>query len=182
MKRVLLVVLVVAAAGCSSLPGQQPDSPTQSTDAGSPNTAGSSGVPSTGVPRADSGTDTTTPSPRPTETPPTTVARTTATSTPPLNVQPADNPWGKDTVTVALVAGGHDEIDYQRTLSNALDYWNNHTQYGEYTVRFVTVRDIDQADIRVEIRESIDSCGVEHTDIARCTVSKLAQTYRTAFT
>ena len=169
MKRVLLVTLLVVLAGCSSLPGpaNDGDAPTSVTDEPS----GAAGSPTTGTPGESSPTTEATPRDTAEEaSTPRVVVRTdeastaTETPTPTLDVQSADNPWGKDTVTVALVEGGHEEIDYAKSLSGALDYWNANTQYGDYTVRFVAIDDVDEADVRVEIRNSVESCGVEHSD------------------
>jgi hypothetical protein len=156
MKRVFLVTLLVLMAGCSALPG----------------TTGTAETPRVTDDAAD-GTDSTTgPQATATASPPATAGKAPATETPSVtenapnetptpDIEPADNPWGQDTVTVALVADEDGEIDYRTPLSNALDYWNTNTQYGDYTVEFVTIDDADDADVHVEIRDSVDSCGVE---------------------
>lgn len=168
MKRLLFVFLVVLVAGCSSLPGSPATGteeaatdgePTKPPDTGASQTTARNGtqpttptgasrtVETTGVPDA---TPTATPAPD--------------TPTPTIDADPADNPWGKDTVTVALVAGANNETDYEAALAEAVEYWNTNSQYGEYAVEFVRVGDVDRADIQVEIRESVESCGIEHED------------------
>jgi len=170
MKRVLLVTTLVLLAGCSAIPGptttvEPPPSDetteTQSSSAGSTTDVPTRTAPitteTTGVPTAEMPTDAI-------STATETATPTSETPTPEIDADPADNPWGKDTVTVAILEGNHDEIEYESALSEAIDYWNSNTQYGDYTVEFVEVGDVDRADIRVEIRESVDSCGVEKGD------------------
>ncbi|WP_136715411.1 matrixin family metalloprotease [Halorientalis salina] len=156
MKRVFLVTLLVVLAGCSALPGATGTAETPRVTDGD-----GGGTDSTPGPQA---TETAS---RPTTAGATATAETTSMTrnspetTPTPDIDPADTPWGVDTVTVALVSEGDGEIDYRTPLSDALDYWNTNAQYGDYTVEFVTVDDADDADVHVEIRDSVDSCGIE---------------------
>jgi hypothetical protein len=73
----------------------------------------------------------------------------------------ADNPWGERTVSVALVRNGHDGTDYERALLETFDYWQNHIALADYQVAFELVNDTADADVRVEIREEVGSCGYD---------------------
>ncbi|MFD1587576.1 matrixin family metalloprotease [Halorientalis brevis] len=158
MKRALVLVSLLLLAGCSAIPGTQTETPNVETTHPVETTDSTPLDPSTTASAATATSDQTTPTPTAES------AQSAATPTPELNVEPADNPWGKDTVTVALVAGGHDEIDYRSALSGALDYWNAHAEFGDYTVEYVLVDDADDADVRVKIRESVETCGVEQSE------------------
>lgn len=162
MKQALFLVSLLLLAGCASLPGTQTD--TGDVETGQPTDASPTATRSTTLETTDGGTATDTETATTAPVSPTDVMQAARTATPTPDVEPADNPWGQDTVTVALVTDDHDEIDYRTALGGAIDYWNNHTQYGDYTVEFVGIEDADESDVRVEIRDSVESCGIEHND------------------
>lgn len=164
MKRALFGLLILVLAGCSSLPGgvSQADGPPTT-----PEPTPTDGVSVTAETTVPSESSPTTPSPTSTPAPTstaTTTAPPTASSAETPEAEPADNPWGKDRVTVGLVTATHSEIDYGTALNATLDYWNEHPEYGDYTVAFVRVADPDEADIQVTIRDTVESCGTEGQD------------------
>ncbi len=161
MKQALFLVLLLLLAGCSSIPGMQTENRDVDTTATIETTESPTPESSTTAPVGTPDSDQT---PTVAPTPTAESAQSAATPTPELDVEPADNPWGKDTVTVALVEGGHEEIDYRAALSEAIGYWNGHSEYGGYTVEFVAIDDVDEADVRVKIRDTVESCGIEHSD------------------
>ena len=161
MKQALFLVLLLLLAGCASVPGTQTENRDVDTTATIETTESPASESSTTAPVETADSDRT---PTVAPTPTADSAQSAVTPTPELDVEPADNPWGKDTVTVALVEGGHEEIDYRAALSDAIGYWNDNSEYGDYTVEFVAIDDVDDADIRVKIRDSVASCGIEHSD------------------
>lgn len=182
MRQVLLVGVLLVLAGCTSMPGG-PASPADNTvtDAGQPQTPADTPVETSDdiTPAPTTEGETTAPATAPTTAAPTpaerertsttTEASGPTTATPEPDIQQADNPWNQDTVRVALERNGHAEIDYERTLRSAIEYWNRNTRYGEYTVDFFYVADPDDADLHVEIRDSVEECGIENgSDVLGC--------------
>lgn len=150
----LLLGVLVVLAGCSGLP----------TDAGQPTPTVTDGATATTTESAQSTEPETTSSSEPTAT--TERARTsTPTGSPDSSDGPtagtADNPWGEATISVALVRNGHDETDYDAALRGALDYWESHMALADYQVGFEVVEDPTEADVRVELRETVSSCGYD---------------------
>ena len=164
MRAALLLGVALVLAGCSGLPvdsggdatdRQSPASAPLPTTAGPTDTAPATERTTTGV-----GTRTVRQA--------TTVSRTTEGDSPSDSestddgaAATADNPWGERTVSVALVRNGHDGTDYERALRETFDYWDSHIALADYQVDFELVSDTADADVRVEIREEVGSCGYD---------------------
>jgi hypothetical protein len=141
MWRTLALVTLVVLAGCASVTGPDATATTAHGTDAQPGTVTSSPTPTR--------TATTTASPTPTP---------TVTTEP-----PPDNPWRAENVTVVLDRQGHAEIDYESTLRSTLAYWNDNMQFANYSVTFVYADSTDRtnADVVVEIRDSVAACGYE---------------------
>jgi len=68
-----------------------------------------------------------------------------------------DNPWEEDPITVNIT--GEDSHEYVEELNTTLDYWMNHDErYGNYTANWTYTT--GNADVTVEIKDEIESCGL----------------------
>jgi hypothetical protein len=90
---------------------------------------------------------------------------TTAGDATPETLAGPDTPWRSETVSVGLVAAGYNETRYASALQRTIDYWNTHQRYAAYTVTLDLVSDASDADIRVEMRDSLADCGYDHNEL-----------------
>jgi hypothetical protein len=148
----LLLGVLVVLAGCSGLPTDADQATPSATDGTTATPTESSRQTTTPAPST-----VTTASPSPTTTAPTTTADPDDGAT----VGTADNPWGEATISVALVRNGHAETDYDAALRGALDYWESHMALADYQVGFEVVEDPADADVQVELQETVGSCGYD---------------------
>jgi len=146
--RSVAVVVLVLLAGCSS-------TLQETTTTGT--TQDATTIPDTTTSPAETETIRTT-----TATPNTTTATTVPTTD---GEQAVENPWGKQTVTVAV----RNEVNQSRTLDPLVDqtlaYWNDEgSEYANYNVTFVRATDGRDPDIVVELVGQITECEDEDTD------------------
>lgn len=158
MQRALLLAVLVVLAGCSSVPDRPGDAGPPAETVTDPATGSTTDAPRAETATPDraspAGPATTDPDERaspatPTETTPdrTTVARS------------ADNPWDDDTVTVGLETNGNDGVDYGGAFEGAVEYWNRNMRYADYAVDLEPVADAAEADLRIEMADTIENCG-----------------------
>lgn len=73
---------------------------------------------------------------------------------------PARNPWGAETVTVAVSNEASPWRNVTPPVADALDYWNRHArEYGRYRVGFELEPDAADPDVVVRYVGSIGACG-----------------------
>jgi len=132
------VCLLVVTAGCSVVsPGAQTE-PTPSTETAVPTPTDT-----------QAGTQT-----------PAATAATTSTQT------PVPNPWGKETIQVAVDGDTADEVDAEAVVTDAIIYWNGEgQQYTTYPVRFELVEYAADADIIVRYEDTIETCGTTSNEL-----------------
>jgi hypothetical protein len=71
---------------------------------------------------------------------------------------PAENPWGSDTITVAVVDETQFERDWQPLVYDAISYWNDNMSAIGYEGRFVYTPGTD-ADLVIRVVDDIDDCA-----------------------
>lgn len=136
-RRALLLVCLLLLSGCSALP-TLPDG--TSVDGSGPTTA-----PSTTEERAIGTTE-------------------GATVGPGGTAVPRPNPYGEETLTVAISTEVDAGRDFAPLVREALDYWEaNDRRYVGYEVEYRLVPDADgeDADVLVRFVESVEECGRE---------------------
>lgn len=139
------LVAVVVLAGCSSLVGAPATTPPTTTDGFSESpTTTTSTVDTTPTAESDTSREET----------------QTVTETP----RPPDNPWRAERVTLVLDTNGHDETDYEQALQSAVAYWNDNMLFANYTVELVYPNATAPADIVVEVRSDVGTCGYEQSE------------------
>lgn len=83
----------------------------------------------------------------------------TATATPPAN------PWGKRTVTVAVVNSAGSWRNVTGSVADALEYWERHdSTYGRYQVDYDLQPSAAHPDIVVKYVTDVSVCGSPHRD------------------
>jgi hypothetical protein len=73
-----------------------------------------------------------------------------------------ENPWGSETVTVAIAAPEPDDdvSDFRPAVAEAVDYWNdNDRRYGEYAVEFELDADALDPDVVVRFTSTVRCKG-----------------------
>ncbi|WP_128478363.1 zinc metalloprotease [Halorussus pelagicus] len=152
--RTLAVVALVVLAGCSG-PLQE-----SATTTAVPDTATATTPPVT-TSTFDTGTTV-----RATTTTPTTTPTPTASTTT-IEQRPADNPWGRQKVTVAVRNTADQSRDIAPLVEQTLAYWNGEgSEYAGYEVTFVRATNPRDADIVVESVDEVTECDGEDTDSA----------------
>lgn len=78
----------------------------------------------------------------------------------------SDNPWGKQTLTVALESELSDDRELKPLVEDALAYWEqNSQQYADYPIEYTLEENAENPDITVSFVSSIEECGVkEHVE------------------
>lgn len=66
------------------------------------------------------------------------------------------NPWGKEPVSVAVRNQAAPSLNFTAAVSEALDYWRVHDEYGSYSVVFELDADARAPDLIVWYNESIN--------------------------
>lgn len=149
MRVAVLVCLLVVLAGCSGAAPPPAADPLPSSPATVETATGSPTPTPTGTPAR-----TPTGGPTPTDAPsPTAPAGPTVTSD-----SPADNPWGADPVTVAVVAPENSSRAFRPLVARALRFWENESTAYEFDYRIV---DGGDADVTVRFVATIVECGRE---------------------
>lgn len=77
-----------------------------------------------------------------------------------------DNPWGADRVEVVVEDNAGMERDIRPEVMQALSYWEDQTGVGSpYNPEFRLVDQSDDPEIRVQVVQTVDGCGVHENNI-----------------
>lgn len=75
---------------------------------------------------------------------------------------PSDNPWGKQTLTVAFNSELNNDRKLKPLVGDALAYWEqNSQQYSDYPIDYTLKKNAENPDIIISFVSSIDKCGVK---------------------
>lgn len=124
-------------------------------------------------------TATTTESTTTTATTTTTTEETTSTPTT-TTERPPNNPWASETVRVGVHNIANRSRDITPLVNETIAYWNNHSEYADYNVTFVSAPYQRDVDVIVEFVYQIPECGRnddEHTTVG---CASLLEQYHTA--
>ncbi|MFC4360587.1 matrixin [Halobium salinum] len=115
----------------------------------------------TGGPGADSGTDASSTEMTAGTSGPTSETASAGTGTPAGSASvDADNPWGRQVLTVGVVDATSTDRDYVALVRTAVEFWNTNGQaYGAYDARYQLDPDATDPDIEVRFVDQVESCG-----------------------
>lgn len=89
-----------------------------------------------------------------------------ASPTPSPTAVDADNPWGTDTLTVAVVADDPDNADAVR---EAASWWSDNAErYAGYPMEFVVADETEDPDVVVTFVANVSDCGHADDDVVGC--------------
>lgn len=75
------------------------------------------------------------------------------------------NPWGEEIIRVVVLNNADPDRNYTKFASSAISYWNSNISKLGYKGEFKIVsNDSDDVDVRINIVNNIDECGVEDGD------------------
>lgn len=74
---------------------------------------------------------------------------------------PPENPWGAETVTVAVDSGAYSDDGYVDAVRAATEYWASHVEASPYEMELEFAVDAANPEIRVTYDSRIQTCGGE---------------------